>query len=185
MPLIKGKKNKKITDVISSVAPTIAAALGGPLAGTAVQALSTALFGKPDAPATEVEAAVAAASPETLLKMKQAENQFKLDLEKLGVDRDRLIFDDMNSARQRHQQVKDKEPAILAYLAMFVFALLVAIVLTQADMFAGNEFAKYVIGIVIGSSIGWVDKAYNFYLGSSKGSKEKADAIGRMMDKIE
>ena len=90
-----------LIDIIGSVAPTIASALGGPLAGTAVGALSHALFGTPDKPQAEVEQAVASATPEQLLTIKQAEAEFAEKMKQLDVDLAKLAVDDRNSARQR------------------------------------------------------------------------------------
>lgn len=176
------KKPKKWLQILKTVAPTLATALGGPLAGTAVQAISNALTGKKDTPEAELEAIVNQGNPETLLKLKQEDHNFKIEMEKLGITKEELVYKDIDSARQRHMIVKDREPAYLAYLAMIVFAGLVYLVIGQAQLFADNEFAKYIIGIVIGASIGWVDKAYNFFLGSSIGSKSKTTA---MIDAIE
>lgn len=79
-------------DVLKSVAPTIATALGGPLAGAAVSFLSSKL----GVDASVVEQTVAGMQPADLVKMKEldldfqkfmAENNIKLDLAQLDVDK--------------------------------------------------------------------------------------------------
>ena len=53
--------------VVRTVAPTLATALGGPLAGAAVQALSVALLGRPDGTEQEVAEAVLTGGADALL----------------------------------------------------------------------------------------------------------------------
>ena len=62
-----------ITDILKAVAPTIATALGGPLAGAAVSFLSSKL----GVPADQVEQAVAGMSPADLVKMKELDYDFQ------------------------------------------------------------------------------------------------------------
>ena len=50
---------KTFGPLIGSVAPTIATALGGPVAGMAVKALSGALFGHEDATSDDIKTALA------------------------------------------------------------------------------------------------------------------------------
>lgn len=181
-----GKKNKKFLGILRNIAPTIATALGGPLAGTAVQALSNAVLGKPDGTEEDIEAVIAA-DPDALLKLKEAEYNFKQRMKELEISEDQLVYQDMESARQRHMKVKDKEPARLAYISMVIFAGLVAVVLTQTAMIEASEFAKVIVATIIGASVGWVNSGFDFFLGSSKGSKDKTtsltDAVSRSLDK--
>jgi len=177
---LKGKKiGKKALGVLQSVAPTIALALGGPLAGAAVQQLSVALTGGKDTDEAQMDAMIAGGDYDTVLALKQAEHDFEIKMAEMEITQDQLVFQDIDSARQRHIQVKDKEPARLAYLAMITFGVLVGLVLTQQETFSGSEFATVIVSTIIGASIGWVDKAYNFFLGSSRGSKDKSDAMIR------
>ena len=61
--------------VLGAIAPTIATALGGPLAGAAVGILSKALLGRDDGTEEELAPLVASASPDILLKIKEAEKE--------------------------------------------------------------------------------------------------------------
>ena len=102
--------------LVSTVAPTIGKALGGPLVGTAVQYVSNALLGKPEATDEEIEAALATASPDTLLKLKEAENSFKIQMKELNISEEKLVYDDRANARAREIAVKDRMPALLAIM---------------------------------------------------------------------
>ncbi|NOX95094.1 MAG: hypothetical protein GXP04_08345, partial [Alphaproteobacteria bacterium] len=60
----KNKTRGKIKRAIAGVAPTLAHALGGPLAGAAVEQLSRAIFGKPYEDEEKLGATLAKASPQ-------------------------------------------------------------------------------------------------------------------------
>ena len=75
---------------ISAVAPALATALGGPLAGIAVQQISTAVLGKPDGKEAEVAQALSAGGPELLEKLKQADNEFAEKMAGLNVDLEKI-----------------------------------------------------------------------------------------------
>ena len=71
--------------IVRTVAPTLATALGGPLAGAAVQALSVALLGRPDGTEQEVAEAVLVGGTDALLKVKQAEADFAVKMRELDI----------------------------------------------------------------------------------------------------
>ncbi len=58
----------KMGGLLAQVAPTIASALGGPLAGLAVKTLSSALLGTEQGSEQEVAAALSSATPDQLAK---------------------------------------------------------------------------------------------------------------------
>jgi hypothetical protein len=90
------KLSDKVKKTISVVAPTLGAALGGPLGGLAGQILS-GLVGGEDPKA--LEEAILTQKPETLLALKQAENDFKVKLRELEIEEDKLVFNDRGNAR--------------------------------------------------------------------------------------
>src|SRR5579863_10273986 len=98
-------KFDKIKSVLGTVAPSIASALGGPLAGMAVGSLSKALLGDAsagqNAPDKIMDAVLTANNPDVLLKLHQAENEFQLAMQEHGVDLEKLAQADRDSARQR------------------------------------------------------------------------------------
>jgi hypothetical protein len=175
--MAKKKFGKKILGVVQKVAPTLATALGGPLAGNAVRAISEAILGQPDGTEEMIEAELAKGNPETLLKLKAAENAFKVQMRELDIEEDKLGYDDIDSARQRHVQVKDSEPAILSYIAIAVFVLLIAGAMIFADVVSSSQFMITIISTAVGAAISWVKQAFTFFLGSSKGSKLKDETI--------
>lgn len=72
------------TDILKTVAPVLASALGGPLAGAAVSFLASNLGVDP----AVVEQTVAGMGPADLVKMKELDNQFQLEMAKIGISID-------------------------------------------------------------------------------------------------
>jgi hypothetical protein len=161
--------------VIQAVAPVLATAVGGPLAGTAVQALSTALFGDPAHSASDVSAAInAGLTPAQLLSVQTAENQFKLDMENCQINIMKISEDGIASART--MQIANKDPAvdIVAYATVIGFLGMVSTVLLG--------YAK-VDGAVAGTLVGLVaakaGDVYHFLFGSSASSNNKDNLLAQ------
>lgn len=76
--------------VLRSIAPALASAFGGPLAGLAVKEIGDKLLGKPDATEYEVVAAVAKASPDQLVKLREIDAAFKVRITELGNEASRI-----------------------------------------------------------------------------------------------
>lgn len=72
------------TDILNAVAPTLATALGGPLAGAAVAFLSSKLGVDP----AIVEQTVAGMAPADLVKLKQMDYEFQQEMAKIGISLD-------------------------------------------------------------------------------------------------
>ena len=94
-------------DIVSTVAPAIATALGGPLAGLGVAAVGKALGLGDGAGEEDVAAAVLKASPEQLLSVKKAELEFTARMKELDVDLERIAVADRQSARRREAATGD------------------------------------------------------------------------------
>ncbi len=71
-------------DILKSVAPAIATALGGPLAGAAVSFLASKFGVDP----VVVEQTVAGMGPAELVKMKGLDLEFRLEMAKIGISLD-------------------------------------------------------------------------------------------------
>lgn len=155
-------------NIVGTVAPTIATALGSPLAGLAVAAIGK-IFGIDAATQEQVAQAVAGASPEDLLKLKQAEIEFQKRMAELEVDLVRISAADRDSARQRQIQVKD---VTLPILAMSVtggfFGVLMFMMVQEVP-----TSSKDVLNIMLGSlGTAWI-QVMSYYFGSSQGSAKK------------
>lgn len=151
-----------IAGVIGSVAPTIASALGGPLAGTAIGAISHAL-GMPDAAPDAVQAIVTKATPEQLLAIKQAEEEFALSMRKLDIDVLTIQAGDRASARQREVAVRDVTPAVLALALTVGFFGLLGWMMYQAPPTGSRDILNVMLGSL---GTGWITML-SYYYGAS------------------
>ena len=109
---------KTFGPLIGSVAPTIATALGGPVAGMAVKALSGALFGHEDGTQDDIMTALANPTGDQLAALKKIDADFKVQMKSLDIDLERIAAGDRNSARQMAIQTHDWTPRILAVVVI-------------------------------------------------------------------
>ncbi len=167
----------KLLSIVRTVAPGIATALGGPLAGLATRAISETLLGKPDGSAKDIETALLGASPETMLKLKEANNNFALEMEQLGVDLAEIEADDRASARKREMTIRDRTPALLSSLVFAgFFGILAALLFITIP-----EKSITPLNIMLGSLATIVVQIAAYYFGSSKGSSDKNRTIAGLM----
>lgn len=165
-----------ILNLVRTVAPTIASAVGGPLAGMATRAISEALLGKPDGTEQELAEAAAKASPEQLLALKQAENDFAIKMRELDIDLERIANEDRGSARNREIQTRDWTPRVLAGLITAgYFGVLFYMLRNGLPQHGGSEAMLVMLG-TLGTAWGGV---VAYYFGSSAGSKAKDEAMRR------
>ena len=103
--------------LVSTVAPWIGTALGGPLGGMAVEAAANAL-GLSDKTVDSVKAALSGVTPEQMLALKQADQAFALQMQTLGfknvADMEAIAAGDRASARNMHIAKPSPVPAMLS-----------------------------------------------------------------------
>ena len=161
----------EVKGVIGAVAPTVAQGLGGPFAATAVKAVTDALGFS----ATDAVAAVKTGDPDVLLKLKQAEQDFKVAIEKLGVDLAKIDADDRASARDREKAVGSLSVNALAGIVIIGFFATVGYVLSGRVGLTGEQ------GVLVGTVVGYVsakaDQVVSYFFGSSHGSDKKTAAM--------
>ncbi len=161
--------------LVRNVAPTLATALGGPMAGMAFTTVSNAILGKPDGTDDQINFALAG-DPDLVLKLKTADQGFKVKMKELDIDLDRINAEDRASARQRQIDTGDKTPAILAYLLTFMFALALA----GLYFIALPETNKATVYLMLGSlGMAWAG-AMIYYHGSTSGSAKKNKLLAEM-----
>jgi hypothetical protein len=149
--------------VVNAVAPTVATALGGPLAGAAVSALSSSLLGKPDGTADEVAAAITGGGPDMLLKMKQADQTFAEQMKSLDIDLAKLAEADRDSARQREVQSHDSTtPRVLALVVTLGFFSCLGYMLVCGKPPTGGDALLVMLGALGGA---WA-AIISYYFGS-------------------
>ena len=166
--------------LVKSIAPTIGTALGGPLGGVAGLALAKVL-GVPDASAGDdsaLAAAVQGATPDQLLALKKADQDFQLQMTKLGFENtaalEALAAGDRASARNREIQIKDWMPKALGILITVGFFGMLYWMMRHQVPPENKDMLNILLGSLGSSWIGVV----SYYFGSSAGSARKTELIG-------
>lgn len=165
--------------VLGSVAPTLATAVAGPFGGMAVSAIESALGFKetqtksPVDRQKAIETALLGGDPQTLLAIKKADNDFTVEMEKVGIQKEQLVLADKDSARRREEVVKDKTPSILAYVTTIgFFGALAALFFVSPP-----EGSKSLVYTLLGSlGTVWITQM-SYYYGSSTGEERKSAAL--------
>ena len=114
-------KKKRIARIISGIAPQLAQALGGPLAGAAVERISGALFGIENADEESINNALKGASPEQITALRRADLEFHRLLRETTIEQARIDAADRANAREHQQITKDRTPSIIGALIIFGF----------------------------------------------------------------
>jgi len=114
---------------LTQIAPGIATALGGPLAGLAVTAISKALgIDEKDVQKTIETGKLSA---EQMVSLKQAEIDLQAKAQELGLDFEKLAVDDRKSAREMQMSTKSFVPALLSVLVVTAWVLIQYFLLTH------------------------------------------------------
>ena len=168
-------------NAIGKIAPTIATALGGPLAGAGVAVLAKALgLEDPEkpVPATRVMEAMKTMTPEQAAAIRKADNDFRERMRELDIEEVALHVEDRKSARKTWVETKSLTVPLLAaiVIAAFIAALAGVFWLAVRDDEMNATMAT-LVGAVVGYASAKADQVVSFFFGSSQGSKEKTDAL--------
>jgi hypothetical protein len=163
---------QKMDDLIGMVkgfAPGIATALGGPLAGMAVSALSKQLGVK-----DEVDAVMKAINKDPAAQ--------KPKLNNLNMTKFKAILADKNSAREREVAItasanapllnKIVTPALALGVTGLSFVLFAVLIFVEVKPEA-KDILIYILGVLSAA----VTQILSYYFGSSMGSKDKGDQL--------
>lgn len=169
--------------ILGAVAPTLGAALGGPMGGIAAKTIATILLGDEAADESKIAAAVAGATPDQLLLLKKANLDFEVKMRELEVDIKRIEMDDRKSARDREAAIKDWTPRILA--ALIIGGFLTSVYMVLAGLVEGlkDPVMSGIVGTLIGYVSAKADQVVSYYFGSSAGSDKKTEAMQNAMER--
>ena len=166
------------TALVKTVAPWIGTALGGPLGGLAVEAAANA-FGLSDKTADAVKNALGGATPEQMLALKNADQQFALQMRALDfknlADLEALAAGDRASARGMQTATPSKVPALLTCFVVGAFTATL-ILLLRFDVPATN---RDIVVYMIGQLSGGFTSALAFWLGTTRDSSRKTELLAR------
>lgn len=161
---------------LESLAPTVATALGGPLAGLAVSAIGSAL-GIDGATTASVQKAIEGAqlTPESVAKLRELELQYQDTEKERGFKYAELSFKDRDSARQAN--VTGGTQKYLFWLSLLLLA--VTLGSEVAALFYG--YPETVPDIVVGRVLGLMDAVamlvLSYWYGTSDGSAQKTQLL--------
>jgi hypothetical protein len=175
-------------NVVKTLAPTIATALGGPLAGGAVTALES-VFGitpKPDATTDDrqssLAAAISGATPEQLAAMRAKDQDYALAMAQAGFkDTETLAslsVQDRVSARTMQVSTKSLMPPVIGS-AIILGSLGAAAAILSGRVDYANTTEATMVGTVIGYLFSEAKAVLSFYFGSSQGSEQKTQLLAQ------
>ena len=148
-----------LKNVIGAVAPTLGTALGGPMGGMAANMIAEVL-GVPNNPKA-IEKGLAEATPEQMLELKKAEQDFDLKMKELEVDVFKLETQDIQDARGKFG--KDWTARIIGVLVVSGFMGYIFLVTLQPP----EQNSEALINLVLGYLGGLVSGISSFYFGAS------------------
>ena len=149
--------------LIENVAPTIATALGGPVAGMAVKALSTALLGHGDGSEDDIRTALATATPDQIAAIKKIDADFKVQMKSLDIDLVRIAATDRASARDMAVGTHSLTPSIMSYVIVVCWAIIQYFLFTHVIEASMRELIARVLGTLDGALM----LVLSFWFGSS------------------
>lgn len=166
--------------IVKSVAPMVATAFGGPFAGMAVREVSKAVLGRDDGTEDDIAQVLMGGDPEALLKLKEAEQNFKLRMKELSLKEEQLHQEDRSSARAMQIATKSLLVPALAIIIMLGFFATVGYVIS------GQVTLDADTAVLVGTLVGYVsakaEQVVAYYFGSSKSSADKTSMFANLVD---
>ena len=154
-----------LKNIVGAVAPTIGAALAGPMGGMAGDFVSKVLCC--DNSPKSIEKAIQNATPEQMLELKKAEQDFELQMKELDVDVFELETKDIQDARSRFS--KDWSTRIMGIATLGGFLGYIFMVTIQPP----EQTSEALINLVLGYLGGLASAVISFYFGASHGGKDE------------
>lgn len=163
------------TDVLKTLAPTVASVLGGPLAGMAVTALG-GILGVSDATQEKIANVITNGqmTPDQVAAIKTLELQYQNDEKERGFKYAELEFKDRDSARQREVNTKDNTNKILAFTIVGSFIAMVG-----ATLLGYAKVESVLAGTLVGYLSAKAEQVLAYYFGSSAGSVQKTNLLAK------
>ena len=156
---------------LKTIAPTIATALGGPLAGMAVSAVAKAIGVSPD----EVQDVISNGklTAEQVASIQLAELELKKQAQSMNLDFAKLIAEDKQSARDMQIATKSWIPALLAvFVTIGFFGILLGL---MTEHFKTSDALMLMLGSL---ATAWTG-VMAFYFGSSASSQAKTELLAK------
>ena len=166
------------TTLIKTVAPWIGTALGGPLGGMAVEAASNAL-GLSSKTTDTIKQALSGATPEQMLALKNADNDFALKMQALGfkevTDLEAIAAGDRKDARDMQKTTRSVMPAVLSTVVTVGFLSLLTGMMLGVLKVSDNQALLIILGSL---GTGW-GAVMQFWFGTTHDSGRKTDMLAK------
>jgi len=176
----------KWLEVVGKLAPTVATALGGPLAGTVVSAIG-ALFGIAEPTQDKIKEIIenGQMTSQQIADLRTLELKLQQEEKELGFKYADLEVKDRADARDRDAKIiaatgHNYRADAMFVLAVFVTCGLVWMIWKDQSI---NEYVKGILTLVVGRFLGYLDNIYNFEFGTTRGSQGKDATISVMANK--
>ena len=164
--------------IVKTVAPWIGTALGGPLGGMAVEAAANAL-GVSEKTTDAVKQALSGVTPEQMLALKNADQQFAVQMQALGfkqtADLEAIAAGDRDSARKMQMAVQSRVPALLTCFVVGAFTATLILLLKFDVPLTNRDIVVYMIGQLSGG----FTSALAFWLGTTRESGRKTELLAQ------
>lgn len=161
---------------IGAVAPMLGTALGGPFGALAGSVVATALGSENNEAA--LSAAIKGVTPEQLLVLKNAENEFQVHMAELGyqsvTDLERIAAGDRSNARSREIALKDWMPRVLGLVVVGGFFGVLALMIFKELPSSGRDSLLVLVG-ALGAEF---SNIMRYYFGTSASSASKNAMLG-------
>jgi hypothetical protein len=154
---------KTFGPLIGSVAPTLATAMGGPVAGLAVKAISNALFGHENGTDEDIATALANPTSDQLAALKKIDADFKVQMKSLDIDLEKIAASDRDSARNMAISTHDWTPRILAVVIVVAWGSVQWFLLHSVIDASMRELVARVLGTLDGALM----LVLSYYFGSA------------------
>ena len=150
---------------VGAVAPTLGTAISGPLGGMAMGKIAEVLGVSNDQ--KSVQQAIKNATPEQMMELKKAEQEFEAQMKKLDVDVFKLETQDKQNARSMFS--KDWTARIIGIAVIGGFLGYIFLVTLQPP----EQNSEALINLVLGYLGGLASAIISFYFGASNTSDKK------------
>jgi hypothetical protein len=165
-------------EVVMNLAPTVATALGGPLAGAAVSALGKAL-GLDSADVETVSALITSGklTPDQLSELKKLELQFQNDERERGFKYADLAYKDRDSARKAN--VQGGTQILLFWLSLVLLTLSIGTEIVVLFVGYPHTIPEIIVGRVLGLMDAVAMMVLAYWFGTTNGSAQKTDLLAK------
>lgn len=164
--------------LIGNVAPLLATALGGPLAGLAVDSLGKAMgMSEPSVQKVKDALTQGQLTGDQIAQLRMAEQALQVRMQELGIQKEALELADVQSARAMQISTRSWTPEGLSWLIVAATIAIYTFLLRYGNPSDLDD-------IILGRILGTLDMAFGvvlaFWLGTSNSSRSKDATISNL-----